>query len=96
MLRLASRGVAVANADAALRRAGVLRTRRPYQSGLAEAVHGLVGHRPGSCAVCALPPAPTHARRMMLELLRAQERGRIGITIGALRLIGLARTRAGS
>src|SRR5204862_3707490 len=30
MLRLASRGVAVANADAALRHAGIRRTRRPY------------------------------------------------------------------
>ena len=95
MLRLASRGVAVANADAVLRRAGVCRTWRPYQSGLAEAVQGLVGHRPGSCAACALPAAPTHPRRTMLELLRAQERGRMGIAIGALRLIGLARTRAG-
>jgi hypothetical protein len=94
MLRMAERGVAVGNADAVLRRRAVPRTRRPYQSGVAQAVGELIGHRPGGCPACALP-APSQRRRLVLELLRAQERGRAGIAVSAARVIRLSRGHAG-
>jgi hypothetical protein len=58
--------------------AGTTRMGLPYQAGLALAVAELLGHDPGGCAACRLPPEPP-ARRLLLDLLSAGERGRSGL-----------------
>ena len=68
MLRMATLGLAPANADPGLRRAGVPVLRRPAQAGLAQAVARLIGHRPGSCPICA-PPPMADSTRAFLRLL---------------------------
>jgi hydroxymethylpyrimidine pyrophosphatase-like HAD family hydrolase len=88
-------GVAVAacapaHADPALARAGFAVMRRPYQAGLAEAVGRLVGHAPGGCARCR-PPAQSSERALLLRMLGAAERGRIGLLTTALELWWRAR-----
>jgi hypothetical protein len=82
---LAARAYAPAHARVALRHNGFSVMRRPYQSGLAQAVQQLLGHPPGGCEVCRVPN-PTPERRTLLALLAAQERGRLGIMLQALRL----------
>lgn len=86
MFRVARMAVATANASPGLRRSAVERTRAAYQSGLAEAVGRLIGHEPGSCRACR-PPSTTDRRRLLLQLLSAQEAGGRGI---ALRVAVLA------
>jgi hypothetical protein len=44
----------------------------PTQTGLAESVGRLVGHRPGRCAVCAPPPLSGNSR-LLLDLLAMQD-----------------------
>ncbi len=72
MLRMAHLGLAPANADVELRRAGVAVLRRPAQAGLAEAVARLIGHHPGACPACAPLPA-TEPTRAFLRLLAAKD-----------------------
>jgi hypothetical protein len=80
-------GAAYAPAHAATVRevAGVNVMRRPYQAGLEEAVSRVLGHRPGSCGQCR-GPASTDERELLLRVLGAQERGRLGMAIEAMRL----------
>jgi hydroxymethylpyrimidine pyrophosphatase-like HAD family hydrolase len=72
MLRQAALGLAPANADAELRRAGVTVLRRPAQAGLAEAVAHLIGHHPGTCPICAPLPVTTPTRTF-LRLLETKD-----------------------
>lgn len=78
MFELADMAFTPANADAAVRRARVRRTRRPYQAGLALAVAQLLGHRPGGCPTCRTPRW-SRERRLLLALLATPETGRWGI-----------------
>jgi hypothetical protein len=89
ILRMAALGLAPGHAGRAVREAGVRRTRRPYQAGLADAVARLIGHRPGACAQCA-PPEPTPAERFVTSLVSVGQRGRGGLVPA---LIGLAGQR---
>ncbi len=92
MFALAARAFAPANADATLRgalppEAKHLRIMpRPFQVGLHAAVAATVGHRPGSCDTCALPPLSQHAR-LMLTMLAAQDSGKPGKLMQALLLL---------
>jgi hydroxymethylpyrimidine pyrophosphatase-like HAD family hydrolase len=86
---LAAIAFAPAHAKAVMRGAAVTITRRPYQSGLEEAVGKILGHRPGGCARCA-PPRLTLERELLMRVLGAQERGRIGMGVQA---VGLAAAR---
>jgi hydroxymethylpyrimidine pyrophosphatase-like HAD family hydrolase len=85
MAPLAKMAFAPAHADAALADAGYEITSRPYQAGLAEAVGRLIGHAPGGCDACRMP-LPSPERRILLTALAAQERGRRGIPLAALKL----------
>ena len=82
---LAAKAFAPAHAPAALRGAGFEPTSRPYQAGLAQAVGELIGHPPGTCDTCRMP-RPTTERRLLLTLLAAPERGRLGMVLQALKL----------
>ena len=81
LLTLADRAFVPAHAAPALR-ARFRGTRAPYQRGFAEAVGELIGHRPGSCGICRLPPL-SDRRRRLLGLLGVQESvvGRTGIHV---------------
>jgi hydroxymethylpyrimidine pyrophosphatase-like HAD family hydrolase len=72
MLRLARAAYAPANADAAIRQAGVEVLRGPYQVGLAAAVARVIGHAPGDCPICAPPPLEA-GTRLFLRLLSLQD-----------------------
>lgn len=85
VLRMAELALAPAHASSAVRAAGVRRTRTAYQAGLAEAVARLIGHRPGACAVCAMPRL-SPAERLVATLLSAGERGPRGLASAAARL----------
>lgn len=76
MLHLAQLRIAPGNADQAVRSdSGITVVRPPAQAGLAEAVARLVGHRPGSCPVCAPPPL-TSSSRLLLDLLSVEDLSR--------------------
>jgi hypothetical protein len=90
MLAMAERARAPGHAGRPLRRAGVRVQRRPYQSGLADAVAELIGHPPGGCPVCRAPVLDRRAR-LLLGILAAPERGRPGLPVQALRTIVAAR-----
>jgi hypothetical protein len=77
MLALAQRRWAPANAAHELRAAGIQVARRRFQSGLAEAVGSLIGHRPGGCRRCRTPELPA-ADRLLLMALGAGDAGRWG------------------
>ena len=84
LLQAAALAIAPANADAAVRAAGIRLARRPYQAGLAEAVGKLIGHAAGGCPACA--PAPRERRtKLLLGVLAARERGPRGLVAQALR-----------
>jgi phosphoglycolate phosphatase-like HAD superfamily hydrolase len=85
MADLARQARAPAHAESVLKRAGFEFTGRPYQAGLAQAVAELIGHRPGSCATCQLR-SPARERRLLLTVLGAQERGRRGMALQAMKL----------
>jgi hydroxymethylpyrimidine pyrophosphatase-like HAD family hydrolase len=72
MLRLARAAYAPANADGAIRQAGVEVLRGPYQVGLAAAVARVIGHAPGGCRICAPPPFEA-GTRLFLQLLSLQD-----------------------
>jgi hydroxymethylpyrimidine pyrophosphatase-like HAD family hydrolase len=87
MLRMARLRVAPGNADRTVKQAsGVTVVRSRAQAGLAEAVARLLGHRPGSCAICA--PAPlSRSSLLMLDLLSVQDLGRWRQAGRGLRLV---------
>ncbi|MDQ6777885.1 MAG: hypothetical protein M3071_17115, partial [Actinomycetota bacterium] len=65
-------------------------TKRFYQAGFAEAVERLLGHPPGACELCRMPPV-SRERRLVLTALAAHERGVRGAPRKALELVLLAR-----
>ncbi len=86
VLAMAERAVAPRHAAADLRDHGVHIASRPYQSGLEEAVAGLLGHRPGRCRTCALP-APSRDARLLLRVLAGHEGSTAQAAWRALRLM---------
>jgi hypothetical protein len=85
LARVAARACAPRHADAVLQRAGFERMAKPYQAGLAQAVSGLLGHPPGGCEVCRMPPA-RRERAIVASVLALGERGPVGIAGHALEL----------
>jgi hydroxymethylpyrimidine pyrophosphatase-like HAD family hydrolase len=85
MLALARSAFVPAHASPEAMVVGARRVRRPYQAGLALAVGQLLGHRPGGCACCRLPPETTE-RQLMLDLLSVAEDGRRGLALRAMKL----------
>jgi hypothetical protein len=61
-------------------------TRGAFQAGLADAVGGLLGHRPGGCSVCRPPSVPTETRAV-LAILALPEAGRRGALARLARLV---------
>jgi hydroxymethylpyrimidine pyrophosphatase-like HAD family hydrolase len=90
MFGLARLAAAPAHANALVRRAAGRTMSGPYQAGLADAVALLLGHRPGSCRVCAAPVLEP-ASRAVMTLLSAQERGGRSMVSSAIRLAMAAR-----
>lgn len=86
MLALAPAAFVPAHASQAATTTGARRVRRPYQAGLYVAVGELLGHRPGSCPRCRVPPLTSDCD-LLLDLLSVVEDGRRGV---ALRTLGLA------
>jgi hydroxymethylpyrimidine pyrophosphatase-like HAD family hydrolase len=84
MLALAERAFVPAHASGPLR-ARFVPTRRPYQRGFAEAVGRLIGHDPGGCPRCRLPP-PSRERRALLGLLGMRDAGMRGLPWRLLKL----------
>ncbi|WP_152627884.1 hypothetical protein [Streptacidiphilus neutrinimicus] len=64
---------------------GIHVTSGAYQSGLADAVAALLGHRPGRCPVCR-PPSLPHETRAVLAVLALPEAGRRGALTRLARL----------
>jgi hydroxymethylpyrimidine pyrophosphatase-like HAD family hydrolase len=82
---LASTAYVPAHAAAVAEVGAVTVTRRPYQAGLEEAVWRVLGHRPGRCPRCTAPVG-TSERELLLRVLGAQERGRLGMAVAAMGL----------
>jgi hydroxymethylpyrimidine pyrophosphatase-like HAD family hydrolase len=74
-----------AHAAAVTRIAAATVTRRAYQAGLEEAVWRVLGHHPGGCSRCR-GPVLTGEQELLLRVLGAQERGRLGMAIQAMGL----------
>jgi hypothetical protein len=96
MLMLADRAFAPSNAALQLRELrlpsapAIEVVRRPAQAGLQLAVSAILGHRPGTCDVCALPrPASTETRMLLATLagLDGGRRARIKQTLLLLRAL---------
>jgi hydroxymethylpyrimidine pyrophosphatase-like HAD family hydrolase len=87
-LALAERAVAPANAAAELR-GKVQVLRRPYQSGLLDAVSGLVGHGPAGCDLCRPPHPPSRDAKLFLTALAALNGGKLGKVRQAVALAAL-------
>jgi hypothetical protein len=85
MMKLARLAIAPANADRAVRAAGIRIARRANQLGLAQAVAELIGHAPGACPECETTHL-TARSRLLLSSLGAQDAPRIGKVLKALRL----------
>jgi hydroxymethylpyrimidine pyrophosphatase-like HAD family hydrolase len=82
---LAAVAFAPAHATALTGSPAVTVLRRAYQPGLEEAVRRVLGHRPGGCVRCR-GPRLTGERELLLRVLGAQERGRLGMGMEAIRL----------
>ena len=67
----------------------IKRMKEPYQAGLKLAVGELIGHRPGSCRLCANPPVKGDTKRLM-TLFSAQESGWKSMLRSSLLLFGEA------
>lgn len=85
MMKVARLAIAPANADRAVRAAGIRIARGANQRGLAQAVAGLIGHSPGACEQCE-PTHLTARSRLLLTSLGAQDARRIGKVLQALHL----------
>lgn len=83
MLDLAERAFAPAHAGDLVGRAGIEGTRRPFESGTAEAVGRVVGHRAGGCSACR-PPALSAEVQSLVGLLSLHEAGRSGVPLRLL------------
>jgi hydroxymethylpyrimidine pyrophosphatase-like HAD family hydrolase len=92
MMKLARLAVAPANADAAVRAAGVQIVGKPNQLGLAHSVAMLLGHRPGSCRTCRITHLAPGSRLLLSALAAQDSRGPLKI-LHSLRLVAeVART----
>ncbi|MGZ4334452.1 MAG: HAD hydrolase family protein [Gaiellaceae bacterium] len=78
MLREAGLALAPANAEEALRQNGIEILRAGYQAGLALAAERLIGHAPGSCPVCRVPPSASPEEALLEDVLALGERSRAG------------------
>jgi 3-deoxy-D-manno-octulosonate 8-phosphate phosphatase KdsC-like HAD superfamily phosphatase len=85
MLAVAEHAVAPANADAAVRGAGVEVLSKPYQAGLAQGVARLIGHPPGGCELCRAP-ALSARTEFVLAVLSAREEGAASMAATLARL----------
>jgi hydroxymethylpyrimidine pyrophosphatase-like HAD family hydrolase len=85
MLALAERALAPANADAAVRGAGVEILSKPYQAGLAQGVARLIGHPPGGCELCRAPALPARTK-FVVDVLSAREQGKLSMAATLARL----------
>lgn len=85
MLALAEAAFAPAHAAPGVTGAGVRRVRRPYQAGLHLAVGELLGHPPGGCPRCQVPPS-TWSGDLLVDLISAPENGTRALPARALRL----------
>jgi hypothetical protein len=90
MLGLATLGLSLANADAAVRESGARRVGRGYQAGLALAVEELIGHSPGACPRCR-PEPPARRTRLLHAILGAPEAGSAHLALRAARLALMVR-----
>ena len=88
LLRLARQRFVPAHAAAVGE--GCTVTRSAYQRGFAEAVATLIGHAPGGCTVCRLPP-PAPERRLLLALLGIGEHRISRMPIAMAKLARLTR-----
>jgi hypothetical protein len=88
MLRLARIAFAPANADSKVRAAGVEIAPGACQQGLAQAVARLLGHYPGACPTCSLPPLDRQSE-LLFAVLSAQTAERWGKVLHAGRLARL-------
>jgi hypothetical protein len=79
---------APANADRGVREAGVEIVRGACQQGLAQAVGKLLGHRPGGCRDCSVPPLDRESE-LVFAVLSAQAAGRWGKLLHAGKLATL-------
>lgn len=86
MLKRADLAAAPANAERALRDAGIPVLRRPYQAGLLAAVERLIGHHAGGCDICR-PPQLSPSASLVAHALGLGER------TGAARVVAAARLR---
>lgn len=82
---LAGRACAPRHSEPVLGRGGFEVMARPYQAGLAQAVGELLGHEPGRCPACEMPPGGRD-RAILRALLAARERGPLGMVVRALEL----------
>jgi hydroxymethylpyrimidine pyrophosphatase-like HAD family hydrolase len=85
MLKLARLALAPANADRALRSAGIRVVNGPGPAGLALAAAELIGHRPGACARCDDDHLSARSR-LLLGALGAQDARRFGKLFHASRV----------
>ncbi len=85
MLALAQAAFVPAHASQAATTTGARRVRRSYQVGLQLAVGELLGHPPGGCPRCHVPPT-TPSGDLLLDLLSAPESGPRALPLRALRL----------
>jgi len=85
MLALAQAAFVPAHAAQAATKTGARRVRRPYQAGLHLAVGELLGHPPGGCPRCQVPPS-TPSGDLLLDLLSAPESGPHALPLRGLRL----------
>lgn len=90
MLREAELAFTPANADQAVRDAGVEVVSASYQAGLSVAVGRLIGHPPGACAICRAPTLSPETA-LLVSLLSVREGGRIELARRFLRLHRLYR-----
>jgi hydroxymethylpyrimidine pyrophosphatase-like HAD family hydrolase len=92
MMRLAQRALAPANAEPAVRKAGIRLLRQSGPLAVAQAVAELIGHSPGACATCAPDNLPARSR-LLLTALSVQDAHGLGKVLQAFRLtVSLAGT----
>ncbi len=85
MLSLAKKAYIPRHADPAISQDFIQRMAGSYQSGLAQAVQSILGHKPGTCPVCQWS-ARSRQRELFLGLLSAQEGGTWGMVAQAVKL----------
>ncbi len=85
MFSLAKKAFIPGHADPAINQVFIRRMKGSYQSGLAQAVQLILGHKPGTCPVCQWS-ARSRQRELFLDLLSAQEGGTWGMVAQAVKL----------